>query len=467
MKNSSIEIKSYSNLLAEVLALGDCHIAALGEPKLTNKENAHNVLYNSVMEVFDTGMIGLHYKLRDKYLATTWWWALPTLICTSYGLSKNFKPTVCISAAIFGAGVGAWYFGSWWVAYSKMKAYVDGCRNADLKDIDQYYNNDGEAQAGKRCFWVAVERCRTDNILRIAGTVAMDTLDREPEGKQSTETKKLVKQATSRSGNWCELRRMSVSPLFRRQGVASKLLGTLEGHAFKENLYGIFLSCSSLQDPAVALYERWGYIRTLELQFPSSPSAAKMGDNGTLTGPLPFTKPVPSFPSSSSTSESLLSAKTPDPSSSFTLLKMMRGRIERAVRKHEHTTALFWADKAATLSDSLCKQPGHSCTDDALSSHSSLADVFTLAQMYFLTDQYDRAAFLLSSRGFLGGGMRNDRSSTSSSQINGHGNTCCIYLAAKCFVATEKWEEALEVLSVPFATKSDSKTKTEVLNDKQ
>lgn len=92
------------------------------------------------------------------------------------------------------------------------------------------------------------------------------------------------------------------------------------------------------------------------------------------------------------------------------LLVKLRGIVNDSIAKQSYTTAQFWADKVATLSDSAPQ------------------DVYLLAQTCYLTSQYHRAAFLLTKSGLL------DHS------------TSCRCLASKCHIACQEWEKALEVL---------------------
>jgi ribosomal protein S18 acetylase RimI-like enzyme len=56
-----------------------------------------------------------------------------------------------------------------------------------------------------------------------------------------------------------ELRRMSVSNTIRRQNLGTQLLDTLITFAKDKNYKKIILSTSSLQIPAIRMYERYGF----------------------------------------------------------------------------------------------------------------------------------------------------------------------------------------------------------------
>lgn len=87
--------------------------------------------------------------------------------------------------------------------------------------------------------------------------------------------------------------------------------------------------------------------------------------------------------------------------------KLVRSYIDL----HLYTSALFWADKVVSLSDS---EP---------------EDVYWLAQCMFLLKQYHRAAILLKNKGLH------------------KSHLVCRYLAAKCLLEAKEYNEALELLS--------------------
>eukprot|EP00039_Didymoeca_costata_P027951 m.19549 g.19549 ORF g.19549 m.19549 type:complete len:533 (+) comp6609_c0_seq1:98-1696(+) len=93
------------------------------------------------------------------------------------------------------------------------------------------------------------------------------------------------------------------------------------------------------------------------------------------------------------------------------VLNSIRSRVQSSIVKHQYASALFWADKAASLSEGNHK------------------DVFWLAQAQFINGQYHRASYLLSSRGLVDQYL------------------CCRYLAAMCHFSCEEWDIALEILN--------------------
>eukprot|EP00041_Stephanoeca_diplocostata_P018871 m.399553 g.399553 ORF g.399553 m.399553 type:complete len:556 (-) comp21150_c0_seq1:543-2210(-) len=92
------------------------------------------------------------------------------------------------------------------------------------------------------------------------------------------------------------------------------------------------------------------------------------------------------------------------------LLHRLRSVAQDCIVKHSYISAQFFADKAASLSSFAPK------------------DTFLLARTYFLTGQYARAAFLLSSHGLV------DRFPS------------CRCLATQCHVAVKAWDQAMTVV---------------------
>ena len=118
-------------------------------------------------------------------------------------------------------------------------AYVDQSLADDLSDIDTFYMAKKPSH-----FWVAVERARgsVHGAEEVLGCVA---LEYKPEHKKYA--------------GWAELRRMSVSRGARRRGVACRLNDALLTHCRQCQIKGVFLSTSTMQPAAIALYERLGY----------------------------------------------------------------------------------------------------------------------------------------------------------------------------------------------------------------
>lgn len=93
-------------------------------------------------------------------------------------------------------------------------------------------------------------------------------------------------------------------------------------------------------------------------------------------------------------------------------IAQLRNLVRQYIDKHLYKTALFWADKAVTLSNG------------------DVQDVYWLAQTLFLSGQYQRAIHALKGRELL------------------QTNLACRYLAAKCYAECRQWQEALDVLEM-------------------
>ena len=93
-------------------------------------------------------------------------------------------------------------------------------------------------------------------------------------------------------------------------------------------------------------------------------------------------------------------------------LSQLRNLVRSYIDKHLYKTALFWADKAMSLSNS------------------ELQDVYWFAQALFFTNQYQRAVFALTSRGLE------------------EKDLACRYLVGKCYAECKMWQEALDVLEM-------------------
>ena len=92
-------------------------------------------------------------------------------------------------------------------------------------------------------------------------------------------------------------------------------------------------------------------------------------------------------------------------------INQMRNRIRNYIDKHHYDSALFWADKLVSMTD-------------------TVEDIFWYAQTMYLTGQYHRAINLLTNK-------KLDKTYTS-----------CRYLAAQCYYACKEWQEALNVLDM-------------------
>ncbi|XP_077473136.1 cell division cycle protein 16 homolog [Stigmatopora argus] len=92
-------------------------------------------------------------------------------------------------------------------------------------------------------------------------------------------------------------------------------------------------------------------------------------------------------------------------------LDRLRKRVRQYIDQQQYQSALFWADKIASLS------------------HEDPQDIYWLAQCLYLTSQYHRASHALRSRKL--------------DKLYG----ACQYLAARCHYAAKEFQQALDILS--------------------
>uniref|UniRef100_A0A8C8K7L4 Cell division cycle 16 homolog (S. cerevisiae) n=1 Tax=Oncorhynchus tshawytscha TaxID=74940 RepID=A0A8C8K7L4_ONCTS len=93
-------------------------------------------------------------------------------------------------------------------------------------------------------------------------------------------------------------------------------------------------------------------------------------------------------------------------------LDRLRQRVRHYIDQQQYQSALFWADKIASLS------------------HEDPQDIYWLAQCLYLTSQYHRASHALRSRKL--------------DQLYG----ACQYLAARCHYAAKEFQQALDILDM-------------------
>ncbi|KAI4886077.1 hypothetical protein NFI96_030131 [Prochilodus magdalenae] len=93
-------------------------------------------------------------------------------------------------------------------------------------------------------------------------------------------------------------------------------------------------------------------------------------------------------------------------------LDRLRKRVRHYIDQQQYQSALFWADKVASLS------------------HEDPQDIYWLAQCLYLTSQYHRASHALRSRKL--------------DKLYG----ACQYLAARCHYAAKEYQQALDILDM-------------------
>jgi putative acetyltransferase len=126
-------------------------------------------------------------------------------------------------------------------------AYITKSTEAEIGRIDQYYD-----AARGRCFWVATDEAQ------LLGNFGL-----EPVGDDAV-----------------EVRRMYVDFAFRGRGIARAMLGYAENWARDQGFGKIVLSTSSLQLPALALYQSAGL--TLLRKEAATEASHKTVGNGIL-----------------------------------------------------------------------------------------------------------------------------------------------------------------------------------------
>ena len=231
--------------------LSSCASAASEKP-LAAEVPGRGIVIRSFCEATDGAAVrrifsdGMNSMTVDGFVALARALALPVAAACALA-SAAAAGSGCGPAAACAAGVLPFvgFMGGVLAYFRRMvRAYVAKSLTEDLLDIEAFYLARPQSH-----FFVAVERA-ADATEHVLGCVAL-------EHKPSDET----------YAGWGELRRMSVSAAGRRRGIATKLNEALVAHASAHGLKGVFLSTSTLQLAAIALYVRLGYtqVRTSSL----------------------------------------------------------------------------------------------------------------------------------------------------------------------------------------------------------
>ena len=122
----------------------------------------------------------------------------------------------------------------------EVRSYVDHSLSDDLADIPRHYLSHPRAN-----FWVV-----ESSDLGIVGIVGIQPRDLEEEA---------------------ELRRMSVSSSVRRQGIGRRLLETTEDFCREKGYRRIRLSTVAILQPALSLYQGYGYTTVKEEPYGDPP----------------------------------------------------------------------------------------------------------------------------------------------------------------------------------------------------
>ena len=232
--------------------LSSCASAASEKPLAAEAPEPGGVVIRSFCEATDGAAVrqifsdGMNSMTVDGFVALARALALPVAAACALA-SAAAAGSGCGPAAACAAGVLPFvgFMGGVLAYFRRMvRAYVAKSLSEDLLDIEAFYLARPQSH-----FFVAVERA-ADATEHVLGCVAL-------EHKPSDET----------YAGWGELRRMSVSAAGRRRGIATKLNEALVAHASAHGLKGVFLSTSTLQLAAIALYVRLGYtqVRTSSL----------------------------------------------------------------------------------------------------------------------------------------------------------------------------------------------------------
>ncbi|KAF8990822.1 acyl-CoA N-acyltransferase [Cyathus striatus] len=149
------------------------------------------------------------------------------------------------------------FFAYRYVLWNSYVTFFTGCLDKDLKDIAEHYELtplspvDSE-KSECECILGVEETIRNPAgaliLQRVVGCVGIDTT-----------TAPSFAPACTASSTYAELRRMSVSPLLRRRGIAGLLLRTLLGHAKAVGLEKVYLHVTEYQPGAWKMYEKFGW----------------------------------------------------------------------------------------------------------------------------------------------------------------------------------------------------------------
>ncbi|TFK35519.1 acyl-CoA N-acyltransferase [Crucibulum laeve] len=212
--------------------------------------------YNEVRDLFVVAMgTGQHLQRPTTYL---------TYAIFGVGLAISLKPSRRSLGMALAIGASAAFFGVRWIISKAFRDYCNMCLKSDLADIGNYYMSTHSTSTCKTSpqnlnhpdaehedttfgsmgsgFWVVEDVSNLENtgMKKIVGSIGLD---------MSTTTDQTVG----------ELRRMAVSPYYRRRGIGTFLLNTLITHARKHALSSVFLSTSSYQEAAIRMYEKYGW----------------------------------------------------------------------------------------------------------------------------------------------------------------------------------------------------------------
>jgi GNAT superfamily N-acetyltransferase len=175
----------------------------------------------TIKTIFAAGMLSLHPALYRLFLFRSFVSRAVLVLLIVVRLHFTWNLLWLFALAM------SWCLGLWFYTQYMITWYIRESCETDLSDIEGVYLKKGGT------FLVA-----TTSMGELMGIVAGEVKD----------------------DNRLELRRMSVSHEHQKKGVASKLVGALEEFAKTEGMGTIFLTCTSAQLAAHALYKGNGFM---------------------------------------------------------------------------------------------------------------------------------------------------------------------------------------------------------------
>ncbi|PPQ96667.1 hypothetical protein CVT26_010292 [Gymnopilus dilepis] len=217
------------------------------EPLLNTLENTRIRAFRdtdarSVHEVYMEAMLHAsnspaHVALNRQLLRRP---SLAMYAAFTAGLLLASRPGTRIPGILLSAGVASIFLSWRRYLWTRFRNFYQSALQQDLADIGRHYTPEPSA------FWVA-EIERGKDAGKIIGCVGLDA-------------------STTPDPSTVEIRRMVVSPKYQRHGVGSRLLNTAIDHTRAHGLSRINLSTSMYQEPAIRLYESFGFVEERKVE---------------------------------------------------------------------------------------------------------------------------------------------------------------------------------------------------------